>query len=217
MLLMPFPALYLIADPSLYHRKGKICSKSFFKAIDLAIESGVQLIQYRDKSDERGRIYQYAERLRELTAQSKVKLIINDEVDIAMAVAADGVHLGQEDFPVAAARSLLGAQAIIGLSTHSLSEALAAEKESVDYIGFGPIFSTETKSSDRLPLGIESISELCTKINLPIYAIGGIQLSHVQSILSAGATGVAIASALVGASKSQIQDWVSRVSPDHQQ
>ncbi len=209
---MIFPALYLIADPALYRRNGAPCSESFFQAIAVAIDGGIQLIQYRDKSGERGRIYEYAERLRELTAQSKVKLIINDELDIAMAVGADGVHLGQDDFPVAPARALLGEQAIIGLSTHSLSEALAAKKEPVDYIGFGPIFSTETLQSDRLPLGIEAISELCKKVHLPVYAIGGIQQSHVQAILNAGATGVAVASALVGASKLDLQNWDSGFS-----
>lgn len=209
---MIFPALYLIADPALYRRDGKPCSESFFQAIAVAIDGGIQLIQYRDKSGERGRIYEYAERLRELTAQSKVKLIINDELDIAMAVGADGVHLGQDDFPVAPARALLGEQAIIGLSTHNISEALAAKKEPVDYIGFGPIFSTETLQSDRLPLGIEAISKLCKKVNLPVYAIGGIQQSHVQAILNAGATGVAVASALVGASKLDLQNWDSGFS-----
>ncbi len=206
---MVFPALYLIADPSLYDCGEDDHSKSFFQAIEAAIDGGVRLIQYRDKSGLRGQIYENAERLRELTRRSNVKLIINDEVDIAMAVGADGVHLGQDDFPVAEARALLGEQAIIGLSTHNLMEALAAEKEALDYIGFGPIFATATKQSECLPIGIEAIRALCKKVALPVYAIGGIKQSHVQSILSAGATGVAVASALAGASKEKIQYWVA--------
>ncbi len=203
---MDFPALYLIADPCLYDCSGDD-SGSFFQTIQAAIDGGVRLIQYRDKSGLRGQIYERAERLRLLTRQSNVKLIINDEVDIAMAVEADGVHLGQDDFPVSAARALLGDQAIIGLSTHSLEEALEAEKKAVDYIGFGPIFATETKLSERLPFGIESLGVLCKKVVLPVYAIGGIQESHVHSILSNGAAGVAVASALAGASKAQIRQW----------
>lgn len=206
---MTLPSLYLIADPSLYHHNDSESSDFFFHAIEVAIAGGVRLVQYRDKSGERGRIYQYAERLRELTQQSKVKLIINDEVDIAMAVAADGVHLGQDDFPVAAARSLLGERAIIGLSTHNLSEALAAEKEPVDYIGFGPLFSTTTKQTKSLPLGIEALNHLCEKVSLPVYAIGGIQERDVPEILSAGAAGFAVASALAGASEAKIQKWLS--------
>lgn len=203
---MDFPSLYLIADPSLYDCRESD-SESFFSAIETAIDGGVQLIQYRDKSGLRGQIYERAERLRELTRRSNVKLIINDEVDVAMSIGADGVHLGQDDFPVMAARALMGQQAIIGLSTHSLGEAIAAEKESVDYIGFGPIFSTKTKQSGHLPLGIESIQALCARVTLPVYAIGGIQKSHAQSILKAGAAGVAVASALVGASKVQFREW----------
>jgi len=205
---MDFPALYLIADPSLYDCSGDN-SEPFFQAIEVAIDGGIQLIQYRDKSGLRGQLYERAERLRELTRRSNVCLIINDEVDIAMAIGADGVHLGQDDFPVAAARALLGKQAIIGLSTHSLGEALAAEKEAVDYIGFGPIFSTETKQSASLPLGIESIHALCMSVNLPVYAIGGIQKPHVHSILKAGAAGVAVASALSGASTAQVRQWMT--------
>jgi len=205
---MDFPPLYLIADPSLYHCREDD-PESFFRAIETAIDGGIRLIQYRDKSGQRGQIYEYAERLRALSRRSNVSLIINDEVDIAMAVKADGVHLGQDDFPVAEARALLGEQAIIGLSTHNLNEALDAEKEAVDYIGFGPIFSTETKQSERLPLGIEAIRALCAKVTLPVYAIGGIQESDVQSILSAGAAGVAVASALAGASKTKIRHWIA--------
>lgn len=207
---MVFPTIYFIADPSLYEG-----CESFFQAIQTAIDGGIRLIQYRDKSGQRGRIYEYAERLRALTYQSRVKLIINDEVDIALAVRADGVHLGQDDFPVAAARDLLGEQAIIGLSTHNLAEALSAEKESVDYIGFGPIFATETKKSEYLPLGVESIRGLCAGVKRPVYAIGGIQKPHIQSILKAGAKGVAVASALSGASTVQIRQWTAASEAGH--
>lgn len=180
----------------------------FFRSIREAIEGGTRLIQYRDKGRPRGEMYEIARRLREMTCTRDVTLIINDELDLAMAVEADGVHLGQDDFPVQMARKLLGENTIIGLSTHNLEQAMDAERERIDYIGLGPIFETKTKLSKNPALGIEAIASVSAKVSLPIYAIGGIQRSHILKILSAGADGVAVSSALAGADKKTIRNWL---------
>ena len=207
---MNFPALYLIADPSLYKiDQNHLTDEAnlFFSAVNEAIAGGVSLIQYRDKSRPRREMFEIAKKLRAMTLREKVGLIMNDEVDLALAVDADGVHLGQDDFPVEMARRLLGEEAVIGLSTHTLSEAREAEKRPVDYIGFGPIFETGTKVSGNRPVGIEAIDALKKQGSLPIYAIGGIQWSHLPAIVSAGATGVAVASALAGVSRAEVRAW----------
>jgi len=148
-----------------------------------------------------------------MTRRGDVAFIVNDEIDIALALKAEGVHLGQDDFPIAMARSLLGKDAVIGQSTHTLDQALRAVSEGANYIGFGPIFETQTKISGNPPVGIEAIAQIRKQVGLPIYAIGGIKLSQAQAILAAGATGVAVASALAGASKETIQEWIAGLDP----
>lgn len=212
---MSFPPVYLIADPSLYPQdqgsKGTV-PETFFQVIETAISAGVRFIQYRDKSGERGRIFETAKKIRKITRHRDVCFIVNDEIDIALAVEAEGVHLGQEDFPISMARKLLKKGAIVGLSTHTLSQAIEAESAGADYIGFGPIFATQTKTAENLPVGIQAITGIREKVTIPIYAIGGIQLSQVQHILAAGAAGVALASALVNASKETLQEWLKYLS-----
>lgn len=209
--MMTFPSLYLIADPSFYDRtnsRSEEAAADFFDAIEKAMDGGVRLIQYRDKCGLRSRIYELALRLREMSLHRDIRLIINDEIDLAMAVKADGVHLGRNDFPPWMARKLMGKDAVIGLSTHNLCQAIEAESEEINYIGFGPIFKTETKQSAYRPLGIEAITQIREKVRLPIYAIGGIRSPDIQAILSAGATGVAVASALAGVSRKTIREWL---------
>ncbi|MFQ5596908.1 MAG: thiamine phosphate synthase [Nitrospiria bacterium] len=207
---MVFRPLYLIADRSLYNPTGKdegAGADLFFEAVENAIEAGVRLIQYRDKRSGRGRIYETAMKLRKMTRSQDVRFIVNDEVDLAMAVKADGVHLGQGDLPPRIARQLLGEEAIIGLSTHGLEEAVAAATEPIDYIGFGPIFKTKTKPSEYPPVGIAAIAQIRKHVALPIYAIGGIRRKDLAHIASLNRVGVAVASALAHASKETIGEW----------
>src|SRR5581483_2549773 len=154
--MFPFP-LYLITDPLLYSasegKEKKEESRSLLDAVDRAMEGGARLIQYREKGATRREMYQTAHKLREMTAARGATLIINDDIDLALAVGAEGVHLGQDDFPIGIARRLLGKERIIGISTHHLNQALQAESDGADYIGFGPIFKTSTKSSENPPLG----------------------------------------------------------------
>ncbi len=213
---MTYPPLYWIADPALYEAGDDISDQGgtrFLQAVETAVEAGICFIQYRDKSSQRGLIYKRALRLREICTRGKVTFIVNDEIDIALAVEADGVHLGQDDFPIEMARSVLKSGIMVGISTHNLAQALEAQSSGADYIGYGPIFKTQTKISETAPLGMAAIAEIREKVSIPIYAIGGIQWPQAQDVLAAGATGVALASALAGASKETLQEWIKTLHP----
>ena len=171
---------------------------------------GVDIFQLRAKNLPPREIAVLARRILPLTRRWRVPLIINDHVDIARAVGADGVHLGQEDaqkIPVAAARDLLGPGKIVGLSTHSVEQALAAQRQAPDYIGFGPIFATPTKPG-RPAIGLHAVSALhssllalpSSHLSLPFFCIGGINESNLDRVLAEGARRVAIVSAILCAS-----------------
>lgn len=208
---MKLPPLYLIADPSTYKKGEREDLDAFFEALREAIAGGLKFVQYRDKFRARSEMFQIAKQVRKITRKGHARLIINDEIDLAMAIKADGVHLGQDDFPVSMARRLLGKTALIGLSTHSLPQAREAVSQTIDYIGFGPIFPSTTKQKHDPTVGISKIATICEHVSLPIYAIGGIRFSHLQNIVAAGASGVAVASALKGASKTTVLQWKQRL------
>ncbi len=207
---MTFPSLYLIADPALYIKTAEnsaVAESAFFQAVSDAIDAGVRWIQYRDKKASRGKKYDISKTLSEMTLGNDVSLIINDDIDLALAVDAAGVHLGQDDFPISMARQLLGPAAVIGRSTHTAIQATRAEAEGADYIGFGPLFETHTKENADRPVGVAPLRLVRERVSLPVYAIGGIQYDSLQDIICAGATGVAVGSALAGAKKEQIRAW----------
>lgn len=178
-------------------------------AVEQALQGGARLVQYREKRESRRVKYETAMRLRELLDRYHAKLIINDDVDLAMAARADGVHLGQEDLPLRIARKILGEEGIVGASTHSLAEAVRAEKEGADYIGLGPIFQTETKKISTSPLGIGAISEVRSRVQIPIYAIGGVRLERLPGLIAAGADGVAVISGVAGDIRSNTSRWIA--------
>lgn len=161
-----------------------------------AIDAGVRVIQMREKALPKRDIYREAVLLRELTSRHGVTFIINDYVDIALMVDADGVHLGQEDMPVREARQVLGRKKIIGVSTHTLKEALKAQEEGADYIGFGPIFGTTTKDAGR-PKGLRALRRVREHTVMPIVAIGGITPDNARDVLSSGADAIAVISAIL--------------------
>jgi thiamine-phosphate pyrophosphorylase len=167
-----------------------------------SLRSGVKWIQYRDKNSSRIEIYEHALKLRKLTNEFKTVFIVNDHVDIALAVQADGVHLGQEDLPLQEARKILTSKKIIGISTHSLEQAINAEKQGADYIGFGPIFHTKTKDAGE-PKGTQMLKEVKQIIKIPVVAIGGINVDNLNSVLDSGADAVAVASAITNGDISQ--------------
>jgi thiamine-phosphate pyrophosphorylase len=158
------------------------------------LEAGVTFIQYRDKQRTRRGICEEALRLRELTRSFGATLIINDHADIALAVDADGVHLGQDDLPLKEARRIMGRK-IIGISTHDLQQARQAETGGADYIGFGPIFHTTTKDAGA-PKGVDSIRLIKGGVKIPLVAIGGISPDNAGSLFEAGADAAAVATAI---------------------
>lgn len=163
-----------------------------------AIKGGADIIQLRDKESADSEILKAARAIRALTHKNKVPFIINDRVDIAVAVDADGVHLGQDDLPIEVARSIIGKDRLIGLSTHSLQQALEAQRRGADYIGVGPVFPTPTKP-DYKAVGIDLIREVNDRVAIPFVAIGGICESNVNEILAAGARRIAVVRAVCGA------------------
>lgn len=176
-----------------------------------AIAGGTRLIQYRDKVNTRRVMYENAKHLRKITAESGAIFIINDQADLALAVGADGVHIGQDDLPIGVARKILGTKAIIGISTHTLEEAIAAELEGADYIGFGPIFKTKTKSDAQPPTGISAIGKITQKVKIPLVAIGGIKQTDLPAIFAAGAESVVAISAVSGDIESNVREWIQAI------
>ena len=161
-------------------------------------KGGATLIQLRDKTSGAREFLESARAAVIAAGECGVKLIINDRADIAVAVGADGVHLGQDDLPVSAARELLGTKAIIGLSTHSLSQAEAATKLAIDYLALGPVFSTSTKNDTAPELGLTGLTEVRNRIaEFPLVAIGGITVDRALEVLHAGANSLAVISALL--------------------
>ncbi|MEF9425867.1 MAG: thiamine phosphate synthase [Candidatus Mariimomonas ferrooxydans] len=181
--------LYLITDRT-------ISGLSHSEIARQAISAGVRTIQLREKNMSRKALYLEAASLRSLTSGHRATLIINDYVDIGLAVNADGVHLGQDDMPIKEARKMLGKNKIIGISTHSLKQALSAQKAGADYIGFGPIFSTATKNAG-VPKGINSLTEIRRHITIPVIAVGGITIKKTPAVLKAGADAIAVASGIL--------------------
>jgi len=174
----------------------KACKLSCEEMTLEVLRAGLKWVQYRDKEKSGREIYEEAISLRKLTKDFNAALIVNDYVDIALAVGADGVHLGQDDLPVREARKIMGRDKIIGISTHSLEQAIDAEKEGADYIGFGPVFHTVTKDAGR-PKGTDILQEIKRHVQIPVIAIGGINLENIKLVLDTGVDAVAVASAIL--------------------
>jgi thiamine-phosphate pyrophosphorylase len=165
----------------------------------VAIAAGVRFFQYRNKSGPRRAVYETSLRLASLANKSGALFFVNDHADIAAAVDADGVHLGQDDLPIEHARKLLGKKKFIGISTHSREQAVVAETAGADYVGFGPIFATTTKNAGQ-EQGCAGITLIRQAVSIPVIAIGGITHEKVQDVISAGADGVAVIAAILSAS-----------------
>jgi thiamine-phosphate pyrophosphorylase len=162
------------------------------------LEGGVDLIQLRGKGKSIDQLVSVAVELHQLTAKSSTPLIVNDHAEIAGQVPVEGVHIGQDDDSIEAARRKAGRRLLIGKSTHSVEQALAAQREGADYIGFGPIFATPTKP-DYPPIGLADIRRVHAEVGLPIFCIGGINIDNLQSVIDAGAKRVVMVSALLKA------------------
>lgn len=168
------------------------------EAARAALTAGVSFFQYRDKRGTRRRIYDAAKRLAAMLRPAGALFVVNDHVDIAASVDADGVHLGQDDLPIGYARSLLGPDRIIGISTHTVGQAVDAERDGADYVGFGPLFATATKDAGPVR-GLNLLRAVRSAVRLPVIAIGGIDADRAAAAAAAGADGVAVISAVLGA------------------
>ncbi len=182
--------LYLIADT------GQV-QRDLFSSVKEAIDGGVKGVQLRGKKMPLKEFLKIGEGLRRLTAENSVEFFINDRIDVAMALDADGIHLGQDSFSVKVARRILGDRFIIGVSTHSLKEAREAESAGADFITFGPVFATPTKLVYGPPVGLRKLSSVTKGIKIPVFAIGGIKVEKVKSVIEKGAYGVAVISAIL--------------------
>lgn len=183
------------------------------------IEGGARIVQLRDKDACDREFYEAAVELRRITRDSGAMFFVNDRVDIAKAVAADGVNVGQTDLPAAAARNVLGPDVLIGVSAASVEEATRAEADGADYVGFGPVFPTATKLDAGPVSGLETLREVVRQVSIPVVAIGGIGLGNIRSVAEAGAACAAVVSAVVcaddmaSATRALIREWDAAAKP----
>ena len=187
---------YLVTQASLS------AGRSTVDIVEAAIEGGVDAIQLREKGTDLQTRYELGRELRDLTTEAGVDLIVNDRVDLAHAIGADGVHLGQSDLPVSAAREILGPEAIIGASVSTVSEARLAAITGADYLGVGAVYGTDSKpdaeSADD-PLGLDRLAAIAEAVRIPVVAIGGITPDNAAAAIEAGASSIAVISAITGA------------------
>ena len=169
------------------------------EVVGLAIAGGAGMVQLRDKGVPDSLLYEEARSLMRVTSEAGVPLIINDRVDIALAVSADGVHVGQNDMPVEVVRRLLGENKIVGASVHSVEEAARAATAGADYVGVGPVYGTCTKQDARSPVGTDILRAVKSVVNVPVVAIGGLNKDNVEKVILAGADIAAAASFITGA------------------
>ncbi len=184
------PRLYLVTD------RGYMGTRDIADVVRRAVAGGVTVCQLREKDCPVGELVEIGRRLKAVLAPLGVPLIINDRLDVAQAVEADGVHLGQKDMPCADARRILGPEAIIGLSVETLEQARQAEDLDVDYLGVSPIYPTPTKTDTEGAWGLDGLSALRRSTRHTLVAIGGIKAENAASIIEAGADGVAVVSAI---------------------
>lgn len=194
--------LYCITSEE--HSKGR----SNIEVVKEMIAAGIKIIQYREKDKSILQKYKECLKIRDLTATAGVVMIVNDNIDIALSVNADGIHLGQDDLPVEKAREIVGNEMIIGISTHSPQQACEAVSKGADYLGIGPVYKTYTKKDVCEPVGLEYLEYTVRNIEIPFVAIGGIKEHNMLEVASRGAKCIAMVTEIVGAEDimSKIED-----------
>ena len=185
--------LYLVTDAGL--SRGRRTAE----VVRAALAGGVTMVQYREKAGSTRLMIEEARELAALCRAAGVPFIVNDRLDVALAVEADGVHVGQDDMPASLARRLVGKGKILGVSAGSPEEARQAEADGADYVGASPVFATPTKADAPPPVGVEGLGRLAAAVRIPVVAIGGINAGNAGAMIAAGAAGVAVVSALVSA------------------
>jgi len=186
-------SLYLVTD------RGLARGRSTLDIVQAAVSGGVTCVQLREKQCSTLEFIEQALAIKDILKARKVTLIINDRLDVALAVAADGVHLGQNDMPLEMAQRIAGPSMLIGISAESVQDAVEAEKGGADYLGVSPIYATPTKTDTAPPLGLEGLREIRKRVKIPIVGIGGLNESNAAEVIRNGADGVAVVSAIVAA------------------
>lgn len=190
--LLKKPGLYLVTD------RGALKGKDLLRVLSDSVRAGLDMVQFRDKEASDADFLETAAKIKDLLKEKQVLFIINDRIDMALALDADGVHLGQEDVPVEVARRILGRKKIIGCSAHSLEEAMAAAEKNVDYIAIGAVFPTPIKPDYRIA-GLETLKQALKQIKIPLMAIGGISESNIGEVTATGVKRIAVVRAIIEA------------------
>lgn len=185
--------LYLVTDKRLSRGRSNL------KIVQSAVRGGVTCVQLREKTCSTRELIEEATAIRDFLKKQNVPFIINDRIDVAQAVQADGVHLGQSDMPLIMARNILKNTMIIGISAESLQDAIDAEKGGADYVGVSPIYATPTKTNTRAPLGLEGLRKIRKSVKIPLVGIGGLNKDTCIDVIKNGADGIAVVSAIVSA------------------
>ncbi len=191
-------SLYLVLDPDLCRPLGMV------ETARLAVAGGVTMVQLRDKDASPRQMIRTGRALKEALAGTGVPLIVNDDVEAAIAIGADGLHVGQDDRDALTARRLIGPDMILGLSVETEALAAAVDPAVVDYVGAGPVFATQTKPGHKPPVGLDGLARLIAATSLPAVAIGGLKTCHVEEVLKSGARGLAVVSAICGQPDPQV-------------
>lgn len=178
--------------------RSQVCDESLSAAVRLAVEAGLPAVQLRERDLPTGDLLALARTIHDITNPLGVPLLINDRVDLALALDLDGVHLRANSLPVSVARRLLGDHRLLGVSTHSLDEVRRANGDGADYVIVGPVFDTPSKRAFGMPLGLERLAEVCRSSSIPVFAIGGITRERIAEVRHAGAYGAAMIGAILG-------------------
>jgi len=186
-------ALHVLTDEQLSRGRTTV------DVVRAALAGGATVIQLRDKTASTRRLLELGRVLRALTREAGATFIVNDRADVALAVDADGVHVGQDDLPAREARRIVGANRVLGVSASSVAEALQAERDGADYIGAGTVFATVSKPDAGAPIGLEGLAQIARAVAIPVVAIGGVNAANAAECVAAGAAGVAVISAVVSA------------------
>lgn len=184
--------LYLVTD------RGILKGRDILESVEAAIQGGVSLVQLREKDIASRDFYNIACKMKDLTARYNIPFIINDRLDIALAVDADGLHVGQEDLPLEVARRLLGKGKILGYSVSTVEEALYGEKNGADYLGAGPVYPTGSKLDAVSPIGLETLGSIKKSVSIPVVGIGGIGAANLRDVRASGIDGISLISAILG-------------------
>ena len=184
--------LYLVTD------RGILGDRDLFTAVEEALKGGVTMLQLREKTASSRDFYQLAVRMKELAAAYQVPLIIDDRLDIALAADAGGLHVGQDDLPVAVARRILGPGKILGYSVSTVEEAIYGEQNGADYLGAGPVYATGSKADAGSPIGIDGLRQIKQSVAIPVVGIGGVGEANILDVKRTGVDGAAVISAIMG-------------------